>query len=268
MMKDRTLLYYLNEATTLVPLSGRTTPINDAEWYIKLKPHFDDLIWQYYSDRVVFIDNRFKADDDDFEMIDNIRKAFAINLTTRAYTYAKLYETTVLEYNPLWNVDGVEGHIREYNKTEKTKDDHKGNDKLTRDMKTIYNENSSHDTTYENDETTVYTSKNTYDSGNTAYPTETVKTVHRGDLNDPAVNIAMTHGGDVADRGTDKTDFNSYHDINSTDHLNELEMTIRQGNIGVTKSTDLIDSQRETVEFDFFKRVVHDCVNTCTYCVE
>ena len=31
---------------------------------------------------------------------------------------------------------------------------------------------------------------------------------------------------------------------------------------------DMINKEREVALFDFFKKVVHDCVNTCTYAVE
>ena len=42
------------------------------------------------------------------------------------------------------------------------------------------------------------------------------------------------------------------------------------GNIGVTKSTELLgDTFRYSEEYlNLFKRIVHDCVNTCTYMVE
>ena len=41
---------------------------------------------------------------------------FAINLKTKNYEYENLYNSMVLEFNPLWNVDGVEGTIpRIYN---------------------------------------------------------------------------------------------------------------------------------------------------------
>ena len=66
----------------------------------------------------------------------------------------------------------------------------------------------------------------------------------------------------------DKTTYSSGNtntrNLSDTEHIEHR----RFGNIGVTKSTDLIDSQRETVLFDFFKKLVHDCVNLCTYAVE
>ena len=268
-MKDRTILYYQNKAISLIPDSSLTESINNEEWYQALKPHINNLLWQYYANRVVFIDSRFRCDDTDDVIIENIKRSFAINLTTRAYTYKSLYNTTVIPYNPIWNVDGVEGHIREYNKNGTRQDKHTGNDKLTRDMKKIYEDYNINTTdTMKNDVTTTSTFKNTYDSGNTDYPTERVVSAHTGELNPPERTIDTTHSGDIYDKGSDTTTFNNTHDYTDQDHYNELAMDIRQGNIGVTSTQNLLNQERELVEFDFFKRVVHDCVNTCTYAVE
>lgn len=65
-----------------------------------------------------------------------------------------------------------------------------------------------------------------------------------------------------------KTEYNSDHKTvyNSDDKF--VEMVIRQGNIGVTRSDELITHAIElfnSVLYDFFKMVVRDCVNQITY---
>ena len=269
-MKDRTLLYYLEaNQDTLLPPSTMTAPINSKEWYVKLKDHFNDLIWLYYSDRTVFINDRFKLDDTDERTILNIMRSFAINLKTKNYEYENLYNSMVLEFNPLWNVDGVEGTIREYTTNVDRKDDHKGNDKLTRNMaKEFEDYKISVDETVENDVTTTENYVNTYDSGNNDYPSNRSVVSHTGQLNPPETKTDTDYQGKIKDGGTDTTDYNSYHEINDDTTHKELEMHIRQGNIGVTKSTELLEDYRQLAMFDFFKLVVRECVNTCTYAVE
>ena len=63
----------------------------------------------------------------------------------------------------------------------------------------------------------------------------------------------------------DETNYNSADLFDRNLKDTEAIVKRRYGNIGVTKSTELIRDQRSTVEFDFFKRVVKDCVNCVSY---
>jgi hypothetical protein len=267
---------------SLLPSDSQVSTIKDKEWYTALKPHFDDLIWEYYADRVVFIDSRFKCDDDAATLINKIKRSFAILLKTKDYTFDKLYETTQLEYNPLWNVDGVVGTIHETTANEEKAETHTGSDTLTRDgddthKKTGKDKTSIGETTdFTSDdgtETTDYTT--TYDSTDSTPPAEylehrTNEETGRTDKTDVDRSEEIEYGSN------DKLEYNSTHTTEydtetggtSERYQKDLDLVIRQGNIGVTKSTELIDSQRETVLFDFFKTVVHECVNTCTYAVD
>ena len=57
--------------------------------------------------------------------------------------------------------------------------------------------------------------------------------------------------------------------LETRDLANESHLTLRRyGNIGVTRSTELIDAERQTVLYDFYKKVVHDCINMVSYAVE
>jgi hypothetical protein len=283
-MNNRTLLYFMDHDTdnSLLPSDEQVSTIASKEWYTALKPHFNDLIWEYYADRVVFIDSRFKCDDDAATLINKIKRSFAILLKTKDYTFDKLYETTQLEYNPLWNVDGVVGTIHETTANEEKAETHTGSDTLTRDgddthKKTGKDTTSIGETTdFTSDdgtETTDYTT--TYDSTDSTPPAEylehrTNEETGRTDKTDVDRSEEIEYGSN------DKLEYNSTHTTEydtetggtSERYQKDLDLVIRQGNIGVTKSTELIDSQRETVLFDFFKTVVHECVNTCTYAVD
>lgn len=283
-MNNRTLLYFMDHATnnSLLPSDGQVSTIASKEWYTALKPHFDDLIWEYYADRVVFIDSRFKCDDDAATLINKIKRSFAILLKTKDYTFDKLYETTQLEYNPLWNVDGVVGTIHETTANEEKAETHTGSDTLTRDgddthKKTGKDKTSIGETTdFTSDDgtdTTDYTT--TYDSTDSTPPAEylehrTNEETGRTDKTDVDRSEEIEYGSN------DKLEYNSTHTTEydtetggtSERYQKDLDLVIRQGNIGVTKSTELLDDQRETVLFDFFKTVVHECVNTCTYAVD
>jgi hypothetical protein len=132
------------------------------------------------------------------------------------------------------------------------------------------------------------TQKTTYDS-TTFYDTEKVTETPPTDT---------TTYNSVADTKTftDRTDTKTYNDVkdsksftgrkdkqnyNSTNTMtynsgsgedrdledNEVTKVRRYGNIGVTASQDLLEKERNVALFDFYKMVVHDCVNLISYAV-
>ena len=312
----RTLLYYLNQNhDSLLPDDAQVLNIKDSEWYNAIKPFFNELIWEYYSDRVVFIDSRFKYDDTDETIISNIKRSFAILLKTKNYEYEKLYETLLFEYNPIWNVDGVTGTIHEYessgsDKHKKTgndtlkhtgydniehrgnnKDEHRGFDLLDKSGTDTVN----HTGTITDDVDTVTDSYNyntTYDSVATSPVTEFLAE-HQKDMATGKSNKRTNANADATTYGSldrnvfdsdmttkfnsndktnynsnDKTEYNSEDNITRSDYRKDLDLSIRQGNIGVTMTQQMIDAERKVAMFDFYKKVVHDCVNTCTYSID
>lgn len=111
--------YFLDVNDTLTPSDASLGDIASSDWWVFLKPLFDDLLWMYYGDRVVFYNRRFPEDNDQ-KCINNIIRTFIINLKTKAHNYDRLYDVYMQDYNPLWNVDGVTGIV--------TQDDHTGTD--------------------------------------------------------------------------------------------------------------------------------------------
>ena len=310
---------YLNEGT-LTPTDTLMGEYAHREWWSAVKDSFDDLLWLYYPDRTVFFKDRFPFNPNDPEnaadiaaCIASIQRSFAIFLKSKDYTYSKLYETTILEYNPLYNVDGTE--IEDRVLLQGGNNEHKlsGTD-TTAYSGTEANTLSGTDTLaysgseavaktgYDSDvgsgTDTNTTSEATFDSAG-AFKNKEKVAMGKGATDTHNYNSTDTTSFTDREDSTTygKTDTKSFEDRadsitygkTDTKTFNEREDSVtygrtdtetrnlhddehierrRFGNIGVTKSTDLIDSQRNTVLFDFYKKVVHDCVNLVTYAVE
>lgn len=296
----RTLLYYMNHNNdSLLPDASQVLPVSNKDWYKALEPVFNDLIWEYYSDRVVFIDQRFRIDDDDAAIISNIKRSFAINLKTRDYEYEKLYETTLLEYNPIWNVDGVTGTIHETTSNEVNNQTHTGSDTLHKDGDDTIehrgydqedhtgwdkHDHGGTDTLNYNRDQTNSTFKSTYDSAVTDPPgdylseRQTLQTGLDNDYNEYNSYTQDNYNSGIKDTylSDQKTKFNSDFETEYDSAMDgtkdfyqkDLDLNIRQGNIGVTMTQQLIEAERRVAMFDVFKKIVHDCVNTCTYAID
>lgn len=275
-MKNHNLGYYLDRNNTLTPEADALRDVSTSDWWKAVEPFFDDLIWQYFSEREVFLTDKFDPRDPE-ETIKNILRAFAINLKTRAYTYSKLYETIILEYNPLYNVDAFEFEDRTLDQTGTNKHQKSGKDTNLRtgsekDTKTGREANTRTGSELDSPSGQNVTTKaaTTFDSS-TMYDTEKSTDVP-GVINSHQYNQVKDETS-----FTNREDTHSYNNVkdetnyNSADlfdrNLKDTEAIVkrRYGNIGVTKSTELIRDQRSTVEFDFFKRVVKDCVNCVSY---
>ena len=79
------------------------------------------------------------------------------------------------------------------------------------------------------------------------------------------------NGTEEKETGKATTQNNSYVDTNTkgthTDTLNKDAHTVtlkRQGNIGVTKTQDLLQSQRDIAMFDFLDTVLKECIDAIT----
>jgi len=290
MMNNRSILYFLEKSNDdLLPSDAMVSNIANKDWYLALKPFFNDLLWEYYSDRIVFIDNRFKCDDDANTLINKIKKSFAILLKTKDYTFEKMYNVTQLEYNPIWNVDGVIGTIHETSgnesvELEKTGDDttkhtgydkmeHRGNDTDAKTGTEKFDTDNTGDTT--DTENKRYTS--TYDSVDWTPPAEfpesrdTSKvTEKKHDTTTYGTTNTTTYTSDETQNynSDSKIEYNSTDTTSKEDFRRDLDLVIRQGNIGVTMTQAMMKEELDVALFDFYKTVVHECVNTCTYAID
>lgn len=313
------IIDYLN-VDSLTPDASEMGAIANSDWWTACSSMFDDLLWLYYPNRTVFFNDRFPFNPNDPEnaadiasCIANIKRTFAVYLKSKNYTYSRLYNTTVAEYNPLYNVDAYEFEdtISDHtgtNENEKsgsdtnvksgdTTVDYLGEESVIKSgNETIENEGSeenvrsgSEDLSHDGVDTTT-NSRTTFDSS-TEYETDksevepgVTDTTTYNNVTDTRnfIDRVDTHTyNDVTDTKSydERSDKTSYNDVTDemtynsknteTRNLHDVEGVTRRryGNIGVTKSTDLIDAERETVLYDFYKKVVHDCVNLITYAV-
>lgn len=145
-------------------------------------------------------------------------------LTKNKYKYLKWIDEMGYAYNPLWNVDGVEEYqsIDEHGNVTRT------NTPILAtqvDLKT-----NSYDGVLRDTQQT----SNTY-SGTQSTETETHASIITDESGIPGVIHNIT-GGDYT----------------------HIEKRLRQGNIGVTKSTELIESERELVRFNLLQEFFND----------
>ena len=148
-----------------------------------------------------------------------------------ANKWAKLYETTVLEYNPIWNVDGTETTTTAAQHTLTTDTTH-ANTVVT-------------STELGRRSTTRERKEYPYDSDN-GKPTES-ETV----TEDPATDTRTdTNPETVSDHETNTDQYTVTHE--------------RHGTIGVTMTQDLIKKEREISEFLLYEVVLPDVANFLT----
>lgn len=232
----------ISNVQNVFPVITELETAQDNDWYVELKKYFDEFLDLNFADRII---NRLVERNDFASLLLWVQKKIKLKVLTNIYKYSRLYETTILEYNPLWNVDGTEE--RTVNRSRS------GNDTDT------YNENNTTtktgtDATATTGNDTTTTQKTTFDSAS---------------FNDTDKNTLQHNTTDTTTHNT--TDTNRHTGTKGNIFENEEEETetlVRQGNIGVTKSTELIDSQRLTVNYSYIEEVVHDIVNTFTYLVD
>lgn len=205
----------------------------------------------------------------------------------REHAFEKMYAALLAKYNPLWNVDGVEGLVSKDSHTGSASNTHSGKDTLqasgndtishsgtdtdrlsgadtvehditkdetirtgneelkktghddvdgavaTFDSSGDYKPSTSEVTTYGSTDTTTYNS---------------VKDAHTLDGQDKTTYgkvDSFTHGHveTTAHGKKDETIYNSTNTQVNDLEDDHVELKIRQGNIGVTKTTDLIESE-------------------------
>lgn len=199
----------------------------DADWLKELKKYFNELIYTYYYDRVLLQDGRFDTESE-VNNYNHIRHVIAHILDSRQYEFGNLYESTILEFNPLWNVDGTERTERTLKQTGTDTIAKTGNDSIvdsgsdvTTDQQTTY------DTSF------LDTDKST-----------------------------LTHGKTQTNNyGSTDTDTK-----NLTDR--ETIILERHGNIGVTTTTRLLSEYREYSKFDLWKYITHEVITQITYGID
>ena len=264
-MLAKTIDYYLNEYDSLCPSDSQVGAVASAEWWAELKGCFDDLIWLYFPKRMLFYNDRFSSDYED-DNLSNIKKTFAIWLKSKKRLIDRLYVGYMADFNPLWNVDGVTGHIIETKHTGSDMDEHRGSDKKSwSDIGDLSYIGSEDDTLSGTDITED--GATTFDSQGNYVPSD---------------KSGTQYGKKNTHNYTNRKDSKNYHGDDETIYLSDiehkknttdkhLEMEIRQGNIGVTQSDKILkDAQNLYMDeiMDLWKWIVRMCINQVSYAVE
>lgn len=203
-----------------------TTPLLKYEWTKELKKHFNNLLYVYYYDRTIFYDVYKYPIDKPIITYNNLRKTIAYILESKMYNYQNLYNAMIAEYNPLWNVDGTETTVRELKQT--------GTDKF---------EKAGTDTTSNSGSDVTTGQKTTYD---TSFLDSDKSTLEHGLESETEYDSSNTETRNLTDKETITVE--------------------RHGNIGVTKSSELVmDTVELYQDIDIYKYMVHDIVNQITY---
>lgn len=219
--------------------------------------------------------------------VNMLHAVFTQWLADREHAFTKMYEAMIAEFNPLWNVDGVEGTVTKETHTGTNVNAKNGKDTLQASGSDVDRLSGSDTSTLSGSDTTKHditkddivrtgseqvgksgddtdtTRVATFDSNNALNPERDVKTDYNSTEETTYNSVKDAHTLDSQDRVTyGKSDQMVYGKVDTTNYGRKdettynssntetknlvdefLEMKIRQGNIGVTKSTDLIESQ-------------------------
>ena len=222
-------------------------------------------IYEKFKDRVLldkFADS-FEgwSESEDFETFVNmIKTTIENNLIANAEKYSKLYYSMVVEFNPLWNVDGTEITERELRHTGTDTREKTGSDS-TSSSGTNGRDIDVSDTTSNTGTDTDTTQKTTYNDSS-FYDTDKVT---RGKNTTTAVTGSTVEEGEHSEES--ETTYNT-KDKNTRD-LTDVEVTkyTRGGNIGVTSTVTLLNEFRGYANFNFTEYVARDIINQITFLV-
>lgn len=220
----------------------------------------------------------------------NFQKCFTMWKLSRQPAIEKLFQAFRAKYNPIWNVDGVEGHIRQSShtgsvtntgQTDKTntgKADTTNTGKTTtKNEGSSSNEKTGNETNVPVGSETATTARTTFDD-DTFEDTQQITTEYSEDREDTHTynNVKDTYEVDPLNPLKETYEVDAFnplkesYEIDAQNPLKEsykidadnplketrnlsdqdLEMTIRQGNIGVTKSQDLVMSEKDVRDID------------------
>lgn len=221
------------------------------------------------------------------DAINLLHDLFTEWVQNRQHAFSKMYAALLAEYNPLWNVDGVEGLMTKTTHTGTASNAHTGKDTVQASGNdTVSNTGTDTDTlsgtdTIDHDVTKDENTRTgseanartgndtdtrqvaTFDSGGVLSPESSNRTDYASTDTKTYTNVkdsrevdeqhTTTYGkvdtfvhGKIETTAHGKKDETSYNSTNTeTRNLVDeyLELKIRQGNIGLTKSTELVESE-------------------------
>lgn len=247
----------VNELTGFIPNGGF---YNSTKWYIAICNQIENVVKIYHGGRELFTD---KIE----EVKEKVNALFIVN----SPNYERMFDALTADYNPLWNVDGVEkleytrtntgtqGFIEKHTGTQGTQGSNTG-------TQTTATTNSS--STGFNGQTTG-TNTNFKTSFDSSIENETEKeSISNSEIDTTTFSdTGNTTRTDNLSNNSTRTD--NLQDTNDrTDNLKEeyTETKTRGGNIGVTKSTDLVESELDLrAKYNFMLIVSKDIAEFISY---
>ena len=205
-----------------------------SETFIPSDYSTKDYLKEYFDNAITYdtqVQNNFSSLlllNDDFTIT---KKLIMASVIANDYKWKKLYETTILTYNPIWNVDGTETRTTEYGEHVTTQN----NGERIETMVNGERQNTS------NQKLSSYP----FDTGTKTATEETDESVTNAQSTDTRTNNAVV----------DSTTSNTHTD---------KETVTRSGNIGVTSTQKLINEERQVAMFQFINSMLLDIVTDIT----
>lgn len=209
--------------------------------------------------------------------IEELHKLFTLWIKDRKSGISKMLDALRKSYNPIWNVDGVEGTIHQSTHTGTDTDKKTGTDTISgSETGTVTNTGKSTNTRTGN-ETDTPTGKDINTGFNTTFDSSTfrdtqkteatfenrtdthtynqVKDTFEVDSENPT-----TETRNLANGGSTQYNSQNQKTLNLKDE--DLDMKIRQGNIGITSTQSLIRQQIDLTDLDdIITYAIHDFVH-------
>lgn len=189
------------------------------------------------------------------DMLARVQKICDNVYLTHAYTYQHLYDTTVAVYDPIENYNMIEH--------EKTQND--GTDTTTHQL------GSHTDTTVYGEQTLtdiIGNRQRTTDGTNDRAPFESQSYQHLDKNHETVSDLSATDRHTQSSRD-DSTTYGGRTDTDKLEHGHDITRDLtRHGNIGVTTSQQMLESERELARFNLVRVVANDLVHALCVCSE
>lgn len=155
--------------------------------------------------------------------------------------WEELYNSTQYEYNPIWNKDGTYRELETRDLAGSSSRTGSSSNTETRNLAGSSEDTGEGSETIEND---VFG----YNSSTAAHESKTTDTTEYSRTNETTQTGTVTDVGSSSDTGS------------TTDTGTISRERTEQGNIGITSTQELIQKQREVVEFNIMDRIVKDFI--------
>lgn len=216
--------------------------------------HYPDK-WETV-DKDVFV-NKLLLDTAELEVLYPDAEVFKMAIgywsNAEVQNWNKLYETTILKYNPIWNKDGtvteIEKHVKNNNYTDVT------DGKIADHSSTIGNQNTE-TSGNEKIDTTNNTNEKDYvfgfNSESAAQSGETVTDDTGNTKTDRSENTKSNSSANTDATTTNNTNFK--HD--EKENIDREYTRTEQGNIGITTTQQMINEEREVDKFNLMDYII------------